>query len=213
MNIDIQSLGTFNRLAHEGAQRAAVSLSAMTGIETSVEVSQLGFVPIENAPAQVGDGTHVGVVFEFDGPPSGYVAILFDEASADEVADAMVPGGGENGEDGGETEFDGMRKSAIQEIGNIMTSGFVDGWANVLGTTIDTSPPQFVHDSGQAIVSPVAARLGRTQEFAFVIDSTIRTADRELGCDIYALPDNNELKRALDEMDASVEPAETAGQL
>ena len=93
-----------------------------------------------------------------------------------------------------------MDKSAIKELGNIMTSGFIDGWANVLETTIEHSPPEFVHEMGAAIVSPIAARLGTQQEHAFVIDSTVRTDDGAVSCSLYALPNERELMAALDEL-------------
>ena len=93
-----------------------------------------------------------------------------------------------------------MHRSAIREIGNLMTSGFVDGWANALGSTTEISPPELVNDDGPAIVNALAARLGRDQEYAFVHDSSIVTPDEEINCDLYALPDEAELRRALDRL-------------
>ena len=103
----------------------------------------------------------------------------------------MMPGGGE--EDG----IGSMTEGAIKELGNIMTSGFIDGWANVLQTSIEHSPPNFVHDMGESIMSPVIAKLGQQQDYAFVIDSAIEIDGEESQCDIYALPDERELARAL----------------
>ncbi|WP_369011397.1 chemotaxis protein CheC, partial [Escherichia ruysiae] len=77
-----------------------------------------------------------------------------------------------------ETDGDGlgeMGESAIQELGNIMTSGFIDSWANVLQTSINHTPPQLVHDLGTSILSPIAGRLGQSQEYAFLMDSAVRT--------------------------------------
>jgi chemotaxis protein CheC len=142
---------------------------------------------------QLDDSTRVGVVLEFTGVPSGYIAILFDEESADQIAAALLPTA-----DAGEA----MRQSAIQEIGNIVTSGFIDGWANRLETTIEISPPQFVRDLGPAIIDPLATELGQDQDYAFLIDSTIRTDDDEFTCDIYALPNETELRQALDQLSA-----------
>lgn len=191
--IPIEKLAVFNDMTREGAAHAADDITSMTGIETSVEISQCSFVPVEEVPTHVGTAEYVGVVLEYHGRPSGYLAILFGEPSARRIADALLP----VETDG---DWDGMDRSAIEELGNIMTSGFIDGWANVLGTSIDHSPPEFVHDMGSAIVSPVAARLGTRQEHAFVIDSTVRTDDGEVGCSLYALPNERELMAALDDL-------------
>ncbi|UIP00041.1 chemotaxis protein CheC [Halobaculum sp. CBA1158] len=198
--VPVEKLPTFNEMTRQGASSAADNITMMTGTETDVDVSRLRFVPVQDVPAELGEETVAGTVFELHGDPSGYLAILFDEASAEEVAGGMIP-----------TETDpgigDMEKGALRELGNIMTSGFIDGWANVLGTSIEHTPPQFVHDMGSAVMSPLVSRLGKTQDHAFIIDSTVRTPDGSVRCDIYALPDQRELAAALDR----IEPAATDG--
>jgi chemotaxis protein CheY-P-specific phosphatase CheC len=188
--VPLDKLSVFNEMTREGAKKAADNVTTMTGIDTDVDVSRLSFVPIEDVPTSIGDDEYVGVVTEFEGLPSGYIAFLFDEGSAYTIVDSMLPtepspGWGE------------MERSAIVELGNIMTSGFIDGWANVLETTIDHEPPQFVRDMGSSIMSPVAGRLGAQQRYAFLIDSTVRTPGDEFNCEIYAVPDESELREVL----------------
>ena len=195
--IPVNRLSAFEDLAKEGAGNAAGQIGMMTGLDTDVEVSRLRFVPLEGVPRQVGDDRFVGVVFELKGLPSGYLVVLFDEQSAKTVASSMMPSGG--------TDEDGigpMTEGAIKELGNIMTSGFIDGWANVLGTSIEHTPPNFVHDMGSSIMSPVVGKLGQKQEYAFVIDSTIEIDGHQGRCDIYALPNERELARALSALPA-----------
>ncbi len=191
--LPIETFTAFSDMIADGAEQASADISEMTGTDTAVDVSRLSFVPIEGVPMQLDDTTRVGVVLEFDGIPSGYIAILFDEPSSERIASALLPGVDAGAE---------MRQSAIQEIGNIITSGFIDGWANRLETTIEISPPQFVHDLGPAIIDPLATELAQQQDYAFLIDSTIRTDDHEFTCDIYALPNEEELHDALDQLTA-----------
>ena len=189
--LPVETFTSFSQMITEGAGQASEDLTAMTGIDTDVDVSRLSFVPIEGVPMQLTDETRRGVVLEFTGTPSGYIAILFDPDSAESVADALMPG----------MDADpAMRKSAIQEIGNIVTSGFLDGWADSLETTIDISPPTYVDDLGSAIVDPLVAELAQTQEYAFLIDSAIATPDETFTCDIYALPDERELRTAFERL-------------
>ncbi|MFC7129753.1 chemotaxis protein CheC [Haloferax chudinovii] len=189
--LPVESFAAFSEMINDGANQASEDITAMTGIDTTVEVSRLSFVPIEGVPMSLTDAVRRGVVLEFSGTPSGYIAILFDEPSAENIASSLLPG-----MEGDEA----MRQSAIQEIGNITTSGFLDGWANALETTIDISPPKHVHDIGSAIIDPLATDLAQSQEYAFLIDSTIRTDDDEFTCDIYALPDETELRKALKQL-------------
>ncbi|WP_049923773.1 chemotaxis protein CheC [Halopiger djelfimassiliensis] len=196
--IEYDKLDGFDRMAERGAEEVAKTATTLTGIDTSVKIRRLNFVSLETIPEQVSDEKLVGVAFEFDGLPSGYLVFLFDEASAREIVDAMVPTG-TGGDEG--TSFDEMGKSAIKELGNIMASGFLDGWANVLDTTIDHSTPEFIHDIGAAAVDPVIIQLGEDQEFAFVFDTVVVADGREFDCEIYAIPDESDLERALNDLD------------
>jgi len=193
--IPVDKLSVFNQMTKEGTQKAAENVTAMTGIETDAEVTQISFAPIEDVPKQVDSQSYVGTVVEFDGTPSGYLMILFDEGSAMNVAEALMPM--EPDDDG----FTSMHESAIEEMGNIMTSGFVDGWANVLQTSVEHTPPQVVHDMGQAIVDPLAAQVGQHQSHAFIIESRMQTDDLDFSCEIHALPNDEELRAALENLD------------
>jgi chemotaxis protein CheC len=192
--IDFEKLEVFNQMTEQGAKQAADNISSMTGIETDVEVNRMSFVPISDVPATVGDQRYIGTVLEYEGKPSGYLVILFDQPSARAVVDALVP----VETDGG---WDEMEQSAMNELGNIMTSGFIDGWANVLETSIDHTPPTFVADMGSTIMSPIVGEMARTQEHAFLLDSVINTeGDGVFRCEILALPRGDELRAALEDL-------------
>ncbi|MBV0924279.1 chemotaxis protein CheC [Halomicroarcula limicola] len=193
--IPIDKLQTFNEMTTSGTRQAADNVEMMTGIPTEAEVTQLSFAPIEDVPRQIGTDTYVGTVVEFTGTPSGYLMVLFDERSAVTVAEAMMPVEMDS------DELTEQHEMAIEELGNIMTSGFVDGWANVLQTSVDHTPPRLVHDMGRAIVDPLAAQVGQHQEHAFIIDSKMRTDDIEFEAEIHALPNERELRAALDDLD------------
>ncbi|WP_123623813.1 chemotaxis protein CheC [Halorubrum sp. CSM-61] len=194
--VPYESLSTFASLAKRGSANAADNIAMMTGLDTTVDVSRLRFVPLADVPAEVGVEPHAGTVFELQGEPSGYLAILFEEESAAKVAASMLPSEPDE-------PLGGMAENALCELGNVMTSGFIDGWANVLGTSITHSPPEFVHDIGSAAISPLVAKLSRRQDYGFVIDAAIQTEGVQTRCDVYALPDERELARALDRLSES----------
>lgn len=207
--VAVEKLVALREMGRAGARTASESVSAMTGIDASVDVTRLSFVPVEDVPADLSDERYVGVVFELDGRLGGYVLILFDEASAREVVGALVPG------EGPVESFDGMARSAMTELGNVTTSSFVDGWANVLDATIDISTPQFVHDMGRAVAESVVARLGQRQTDAVLFDAVLRADDRAFDCELYLLPDEAEFRDALDDIDvdATAERTTKAGSL
>lgn len=192
--VDIDELTAFLQLTAAGAETVADQLATMTGVETEVTVSHLNFVPVESVPATIDDGTYTGTVFQFEGPMDGYLAILFDSASASEMASSMLPGASD----------DEMVRSAIEELGNITASGFIDGWANALGTTIDHSVPDFVDDMGSALLESIAARLGQTQEYAYVFDVVV-TASEPMACRVFAFPEEDGLRDVIASLGADID--------
>jgi chemotaxis protein CheY-P-specific phosphatase CheC len=196
--VPAQKLTVFNGFASRSASRASEQIAQLTGLRTDVSVSQLRFLSFSDMSAEVGTDTYVSVVFELTGLPSGYFVAMFSEGSADRIAAAMTPGGVDSG-------GDGMTEAAIKELGNIITSGFIDSWANTLQSSIEHTPPEFVRDSGANVIRTVQNRLSKDQEYAFTIDTTIEIADREAEVQLYVLPDTRELTRAL-----SALPAEAA---
>ncbi len=178
-DVSIRELSTFIRLTAAGAETVATNLEMMTGIETDVDVTHLDFIPIKDVAGTIDESEYLGTVFAFEGTLDGYLAVMFEAETASTVTQALLPEGAEGEE---------MQQSAIEEIGNITASGFIDGWANALDTTIDHSVPDFVDDMGRAVLESVAVQLGRTQEFAYVFDVAI-TAGEPMNCRLFAFPE------------------------
>ena len=194
--VSLEKLAVFNEMTERGATRAAENIATMTGLEAGVEVNRLTFTSITDIPVHVGDDQRVGAVVQFSGMPSGYLAVLFDPDSARASVAPLLPDSSERGVDWSDTE-----RGALEELCNVIVSGFVDGWANVLQTSIKHSPPSFVADMGSSIVSPIVADVGREENYAFLLDSTIETADADsVGCQLFALPRPAELETALGEL-------------
>ncbi|MFW6458460.1 MAG: chemotaxis protein CheC [Halodesulfurarchaeum sp.] len=192
--VSIEELSTFIRLTAAGAETVATNLEMMTGIETDVEVSHLDFVPIRDVAGTIDEEEYLGTVFQFEGAMEGYLAVMFEAESADVVTEALLPGGGD----------EAMLQSAIEEIGNITASGFIDGWANALDTTIDHSVPDFVDDMGRAVLESVAVQLGRTQEFAYVFDVAI-SAGEPMNCRLFAFPESEGFRSMVRGLDADLD--------
>ena len=193
--IEYEKLAGFDQMAQHGSTCVAEYLTKMTGIEMGVDIRRINFVSLDAIPETVPNDPLVSVAFSFDGTLGGYLLFLFDPESANELVDATVG----NARGGGLGPFE---QDAIKELSNVMTSGLLDGWANMLDATIDHSTPAYSHDMGAAVVDPLIIGLSEVQEFAFVFDTRIRAVNTEFDVDIYAIPDENDLESALDQLNA-----------
>lgn len=191
--IDIRRLQTVNELAREGATTVADNLSQLTGVDTEMQITKINVIDVGDLGAHLGDEKQVGVNVPLQEQPYGSVLVLFGDQSARRLAGTML--GGVSGDGGG---YSDMERSAIREVGNIMTSGFIDGWANVLGRTIDISTPQLVRATGHDIVDHCVEP--GEHEIAMVFDATLHATDADVEAKIYSFPDVEEFVSMINEI-------------
>jgi len=210
LKVDVRKLDLFNQMAKEGSGTVADHLGQLTGLDASVRTSQINFLDIEDVKTHIGTDTRVGIYVELQEPPYGYVLFMLDAADSKRLAGAMMGGMGEASDGGG---FSEMERSAMQEIGNIMTSAFIDGWANVLDTTIDMGTPNFVYGPASGIVDEMGG--WPDSELVFVINSQITVADDDLGMTVYTFPELEDLVELITgiDLDTDVATDTTAGDV
>ncbi len=195
--IDIRKLGLFNRMAKEGGNTVANHLSQMTGMETEMEITKINFIDVPDIKTHVGDQKQIGISIQMLEPPHGHILFLFNAASAKELAHGMI---GDMGETDPEASgFTDMERSAIREIGNIMTSGFIDGWANVLDTTIDMSTPNFTFGPGSGMVDELVG--DRETDMALMFDSRVHALESDIDVTVYTFPRLEELVGLMQEIE------------
>jgi len=189
LQIDIRKLGLFNQIAKEGGSTVADDLGQMTGMETEMEITKINFIDIADIKTHVGDSKQIGISIELLEPPHGHILFLFNAASAKGLAQGML--GDMGGADPDGEGFTDMERSAIREIGNIMTSAFIDGWANVLETTIDMSTPTFTFGPGSGMVDDLVG--GRDSDVALMFDSRVHALESDVNVTVYTFPELEEL--------------------
>ena len=202
LQVDVRKLDLFNQMAKEGSGTVADHLGQLTGLEAAVRTSQINFLDITDVKTHIGSQRQVGIYVELNEPPYGYVLFMLDPADSKRLAGAMMGGMGEPSESDGFTD---MERSAMQEIGNIMTSAFIDGWANVLDTTIDMGTPNFVFGPASGIVDKMGG--WPDSDLVFVIDSQITADGGDLGMTVYTFPDLEALVALIQNIDLDTDVA------
>lgn len=194
--VSVEKLAAFNALAGIGARRAAEKVTTMTSIETTVDITRLTFIPTDSVSQYPPATRRIGAVTHLNGPPGGHIAILFDPQSAQAIGDALLPVA-TDGE-----EVTDQHRMALQELSNIMISGFIDGWANTVERKIQHVPPEVVDQSGATIITDLAADTKSIGGHLFVFDSTVYTPDQTINCELVAVPDPDAFESLLAELSA-----------
>ncbi|MUV59284.1 chemotaxis protein CheC [Halobacterium sp. CBA1126] len=165
MRVDLDSLASFSHTGAKGGRRAAEALETLTGVPAHCELSRTTLVDADGLSSFLGDAA-TRIAVPFDGALAGRALVSFEKPFAARVAEETGTGDG-----------------ALPEVANILTSGFVDGWAENTEGTIDVQPPEPV-DVDDALVDDVAAADGA----AFVFESRVALAGVDGTCRFAVLP-------------------------
>jgi chemotaxis protein CheC len=193
--IDIRKLRIINRLIKDGATNVAAALESMAGVESEVRIKSLSFVEPADIPSQIGSGKRHSASVRLREPPYGVFFMTFAEETAAEISELMT---GVPVDDG----FNDMHQSALQEMCNIMTSGFIDGIANTLGTTIDMETPEIVTADGAEIAERSLTHITE-DSLSIVLDAVVDIADEDTTFElrIFLVPDPGAFVNLVDKLE------------
>ncbi|WP_459193889.1 chemotaxis protein CheC [Halosimplex sp. J119] len=193
--IDIRKLRIINRLIKDGAGNVAAALETMAGVESTVKIKSLAFVDPSDIPGEIGAEERYSANVRLREPPYGTFFLTFADATAAELAGLLT---GVAATDG----FNDMHESALQEICNIMTSGFIDGIANTLGTTIDIGTPDVFTGTGPEIAEQSLSHV-HTDSLSIVLDAVVDMAERDADFEIriFLVPDPGAFVNLIDKIE------------
>ncbi|MFC7133813.1 MULTISPECIES: chemotaxis protein CheC [Salinibaculum] len=193
--VDIRKLTIIGKLIQHGASNVASSLSTMAGIDADVKIKSLSFVQPGDIATEMGEGEMYHANIRLTEPPYGVFVMTFDDHTAAEIAEHMT---GESADDG----LDQMHESALQEVCNILTSGFIDGIANTLETTIDMETPHLERADTEQIADRTLSHIHQ-DSLSIVLDSVVDLADEdtEFQLHIFLIPDPGSFVNVIDKLD------------
>ncbi len=194
--IDVRQLVLVNDLAELGMSGVADNLGLLAGERAEMDVRRTHFVEVADIPEHVDDDVRLGVRVRLRDIPGGHVLVLFPEESAQTITRLLLSEVVQQGTDVSSE----MARSAVEELGNMMASGFVDGWADVLGTSIDISTPQLVYAPAGEIVERTAGLAD--DRLALIFDSDITVPGQEIEAEIYAFPEIEGFVRVINALDS-----------
>ena len=183
MMVDIRKLSFINEMAKVGTNGVADNMSKLTGEDAQMEVTKTNFIDVDDIESQLDGGKRLGVRVRLLDEPHGHILVLFPETSAKKITAIMLRDVVDDMDD----VSGKMARSAVEEMGNMMASGFIDGWADVLGRAIDIAAPQLVYASTGDIVTRTANLGG--DDLALFFDSDLAVPSYQIEAEIYAFPD------------------------
>jgi chemotaxis protein CheC len=172
-------LDALRELANIGSGNAGTALSQLLGRPVDISVPDARVLPLAEVAEATGDPSELrhGVVVPVGGELDAEVVLLFPKPDA-QVLCALF--------DLDPLTDDG--RSMLGEVGNILGSSYIGVLGQMLGMTLEPSPPQVVEDMLGSILESLLLARGEDVDIAIVLDSSMRVAGESCRLSFLLLP-------------------------
>jgi chemotaxis protein CheC len=181
-------LDALRELANIGSGTASTALSSLLGRSVDITVPAARVLPMAEAVGAVGDpeSATTGVVLGVTGDMGASVLLLFTPNDADMMCGML---GVEPGTELGD--------SALQEIGNIVGTSYINALAAMTRMALEPTPPGVASDMLGAIVQTVLAERADGGDAALLLDSELVVEESDCSVSFLLMPDQGGVERLL----------------
>lgn len=172
-------------LGNIGASHAATTLSTMLNTPIMLNVPEISIVELEDINRQIPQDLSAMVIFTMEGQmaKAGYVILHVPQESVVQMTSIMLGLPVES-----DRALNEMDESAINEIGNIMVSAFLDGTAELLGIIMLPSPPRTIFDLPKNVFDLVIKESNILYDNVVFFKTELICDEHELNLNIFMLP-------------------------
>ena len=184
-NINSMCLDLLKEIGNIGSGNAATSLSQMINMKVDMQVPNVEVMETEKVVELFTDQEEitVGVYIDFTGDIQGVILTLLDQKSAGVLIKALVGKEPEN------YMYNDMEKSVVQELGNIMTSGYVNAISMFSSLFMNKSIPSVSIDMVSSILSVPAVEYGIESDKLILIENKLDLEGENVNCYFFFMPD------------------------
>lgn len=178
----------WTELVGTGTRHAISGLSDFMGIEITVTAIDLKIVPVVQAVDLVGGAENevIAIYVGMTGGATGHIMLIYPIPVAFGLVDMLM------GEEPGTTDDLGeLEYSALQEMGNVTGSFFLNSIADNTGIRLMPSPPTVMMDMAGAILDAALADIMMDREEMFAMETIFATKEREIRGMLLVLPTAN----------------------
>lgn len=183
-------LDALREVGNIGVGNSATALSQLLNKKVDMTVPNINVVPFERIYEEVGsDRLVVGILVRVLGDTPGNILFVFDNDSALSIIKDLT------GIDG--VEIDEMGMSALCEIGNIISTSYMNAISRFTNLNLMPSVPAVTNDMLSAILSTVFIESGQYDEYVLDIETSFIQEGTNLSGNFYYVPMPGSLEKIL----------------
>lgn len=176
---DINNLNSFHldvlrEVGNIGAGNAATALATLLSDRVSMSVPKLDIIDIKDAATALGgpENPVVGVLLTMSEDVTGLIMLVFEEKSLNVVLRTLL-----NKDVDSLNDLNEMDLSVFMEVGNILSSTYLNALSQLTGLDISISTPDICADMAGAIMSVPASIFGMTGDKVLMIQEDFLGAE------------------------------------
>ncbi|MCX6343713.1 MAG: chemotaxis protein CheC [Armatimonadetes bacterium] len=171
------SLANFMTVAQFGVKKASEALRLMSASAVRMDVISAGVSPTSRLSEVAGNPEDlvIGVYIGVEGDMPGHALLVFPFECALVLVD-MITGSPL----GTAKHVDEMEQSVLQEVGNIVTSSYLNALSDYYRCTLLPTPPSLAIDMAAAVIDSMLLNTGRFEEETISVVTKFAGAKRSL---------------------------------
>lgn len=183
-------LDALSEVGNIGAGNAATALSQLINKKIDMTVPAINIVPFDDIFSSIGgDEIVVGVIVRVLGEIPGNILFVFEKDTALNLVEILT---------GSKEEYlSDMGNSVICEIGNIISSSYMNAIAKFTGITVMPSVPAVTYDMLGAILSTTFIESGQFDDYVLDIETLFIQNNAEISGHFYYVPMPGSLEKIL----------------
>lgn len=185
-NIDSIVIDVLKEIGNIGAGNAATALAKLLNKKIDMNVPKVNLLDISDVPDLIGGAEAIvtGVFFKIEGDLDGSIMFVLDINSSQTLIKLLMNGYETN-------ELDDYTKSALKEIGNILSGSYISSLSTLTGLNIKISIPSLAIDMAGAILSVPAIQFGQVSDKILIIETEFLEGSDNVKGFFFLIPDYN----------------------
>jgi len=183
-------LDALREVGNIGTGNAATALSQLINKKVDMTVPAINIVPFDDIFSSIGgDEIVVGVIVRVLGDIPGNILFVFEKDTALGLVEILT---------GMKEEYlSEMGNSVICEIGNIISSSYMNAISKFTGLTVVPSVPAVTYDMLGAILSTTFIESGQFDDYVLDIETVFIQNNSEISGHFYYVPMPGSLEKIL----------------
>lgn len=184
-SMDDLEFDVLTEIGNIGAGNATTALSQLINTRIDMRVPQVRLLSFAELAEIIGGAERLvaGILLNLEGDINGSMLFVLERNDAKMMVQQLTGFG-----QPGETEFTDLDKSALQEVGNIISGAYLSAISSMTNLTISVSVPSLAFDMAGAILSVPAIEFGKMGDTALLIESQFKDLDVDISGYFILIP-------------------------